>query len=180
MPNSLVLLHIVDFWGALLFLSYPQQPVLRAEAFISQWLHLGYWSAVLLTPLSFILSREGSCHFPLASFPWLSCAFLILLSNNPLNRPVLDAVFLSSHVICLLLYWVVWGCIIYQHHILMSICKTFIPKFIKKKKLRFYNKKHWWIMEVLRKSEDQRPKNAHEENMLFCVRFASVWLPKWH
>ena len=32
-------------------------------------------------------------------------------------------------------------------------------------------------MEVLRKSEDQRPKNAHEENMLFCVRFASVWLP---
>ena len=35
-------------------------------------------------------------------------------------------------------------------------------------------------MQVIRRSEAQRPENTHEETVLFCVRFGSVWLPGWH
>ena len=125
--------HVVDFSGTLIFLSYPPQP--QCWGWKSAFPNDSIW--VFHQLVSWLLVIHPSSVKAHVIFPWLlSLGYHVVFyspRNNPLNRPVRDSAFLSSHLICLLLYWVVWRCMIYQHHIVMSIFKTCIPKFIKKK-----------------------------------------------
>ena len=172
-----MLLHIVDFWGALLFLSYPQQPQCWGQSLYFPVIPSGLLISCSLDssvthPLPWRLMSFSAGFFPLAVM-WFFNSSLQQPSKQacpwrclPLKPCRLSPPLLS----CLRVYNIPAS----HTHVHLQDFYTQIHL----KKLRFYNKKHWWIIEVIRKSEDQRPKNTHEENMLFCVRFASVWLPK--